>query len=264
MIINVVISNYNTADRLRQTLSSIRVQSISSYRVYLVDACSTDGVEDVIHEFQNILYCTIREDDNGLYDGLSKVFRRLAHLDGICCYINAGDIYMPYAFQSIINAFTNNPSVNWLTGIPATRDSRYRLISSAPPLPYLQCLSKHGMYNTPLLPAIQQESCFWRCSLLALVDLDILSQCKYAGDGYLWCSFSKQHSLYILNVIVSSFTLHGNHLSGSEQSYQRELRTLSPTPNLLINLFALSYGLVGRFLRIPQRIYKELPTVISD
>ena len=264
MIVNVAISNYNTADRLGQTLASIRQQSISDYRVYLVDACSTDGVEDIIREYQSMLYCIIREHDHGLYDGLSKVFRRLITSDGICCYINAGDIYMPYAFESVINAFALHPDINWITGIPATRDSKYRLTSSIPPLPYLQCFSKHGIYNTALLPAIQQESCFWRCSLLSLVDLDTFSKCKLAGDGYLWSSFSKFNNLYILNIIVSSFTLHGSHLSGSPEAYKRELLPLVQTPSLIITLLAFLYGLVGRFLRIPQRIYKKLPTVISD
>ena len=51
MRISVIISTYNRASSLRQTLLSLRSQTFRDFEVVVVNGPSTDDTEDVLNDF---------------------------------------------------------------------------------------------------------------------------------------------------------------------------------------------------------------------
>lgn len=261
-LIVVAISTWNSASGLERTLKSIRDQTYPNYFLSISDNCSTDNTCSLIKSYSDIVDIFSSEPDTGLYHGLVSAFQR-APLASIYTYINAGDIYMPYSFETVVSAFHSKSKPQWVTGLPSERDSAYRLTSINRPLPYINAFIRHGLYNGRIIPAIQQESVFWSSLLHSKIDFTILKQYKYAGDMYLWKLFAHYSRLTTINCCISSFTVHGAHLSSN---YQTELCLLVGSGRALTILLiplAMFYGAIQRFLRIPSSIYKYLPTILQ-
>ena len=260
---HVAISCCNTSSRLRQTLESLRNQTYSNFDLTIVDACSSDEFDAIIKEYASIINRVIIEEDDGLYDGLSKAFS-IDRGEGIYCYINAGDLYMPYAFEAVCNAFEDS-GCDWLTGLAAHRNSSQYLFDVLKPWPYSRILIQMGFYDGKLLPIVQQESTFWSYRLQRLIDLNAFRNFKLAGDFYLWNVFAHSSNLRILNVVVSSFTFHGGHLSDSKRKYYAEIDTILCSGRIYKFIFclpALIVGLLMRTTRISPHIYRRLAGVI--
>ena len=261
-LIVVAISTWNTASGLERTLQSIRDQTYSNFFLSISDNCSTDNTCSLIESYSDIVDIFFSEPDTGLYHGLVAAFQR-APLASIYTYINAGDIYMPYSFETVVSAFHSKNKPQWVTGLPSERDSAYRLTSINRPLPYINAFIRHGLYNGWIISAIQQESVFWSSSLHSKIDFTSLKQFKYAGDMYLWQLFAHHSSLTIINCCISSFTVHGEHLSSNYHSESRLLSDPRKALAILLIPLAMSYGAIQRFLRIPSSIYKHLPTILQ-
>lgn len=262
LCIAVFVSNYNTSERLRRTLESLRHQSYTHFDVYLIDAGSSDDFLSVASEYSDILFSVSQREDSGLYDGLAQAFASTQPEYNVYSYLNAGDLYQPYCLEVVARTFSFN-TVEWITGLPSTVDSQYHLTCVNKPLPYVSAFIANFLHSGSLLPAIQQESCFWSASLHAKIPLSKFGSLRYAGDSYLWSEFSRLASLKIVNCSLAAFTVHGDHLSS--RGYHKELRL--QRANLFqvcwLYPFAMIYGLVQRFLRLPESIYGGLPGIIN-
>lgn len=260
--IAIFLSNYNTSVRLRRTLDSLRDQTYPFFDIYLIDAGSSDDFLDVVDHYQDILYQVYQGPDNGLYDGLAKAFRRAQSGYHVYSYLNAGDLYCEYCLDVVAETFSD-PTVHWITGLPTTRDSNYRLISVSKPFPYLPFLVSSLFYNGYTLPAIQQESTFWSSTLHYSIPLPLFSSFRLAGDAFLWSHFARSTKLFIVNCSIAAFTLHGDHLSS--KGYHNEIRRITPSSPTRFILYpiALLYGLLQRIFRLPERVYSNLPCIIN-
>ena len=261
-LIVVAISTSNSASRLERTLQSIRNQTYPNYLLSISDNCSTDKTHALVQAYSDIIDIFCSEPDTGLYHGLVLAFQR-APLASIYTYINAGDIYMPYSFETVVSAFNSKNKPQWVTGLPSERDVAYRLTSINRPLPYISSFIRHGFYNGSIIPAIQQESVFWSSTLHFKIDFSSLQQFKYAGDMYLWQLFAHHSSLTTINCCISSFTVHGAHLSSNYLTESRLLTQPGRALTIFLTPLALLYGAIQRFLRIPSSIYKYLPTIMQ-
>ena len=82
MKLSIVTINYNNAEGLRKTLSSVASQTYRDIEHIIIDAASTDGSVDVIREYVSsnpnsdpFFKHTINwvsEKDNGIYNGMNK------------------------------------------------------------------------------------------------------------------------------------------------------------------------------------------------
>ena len=262
LTIAVFVSNYNTSDRLCHTLESLRRQTYNAFDIYLIDAGSTDSFHEVLLEYDDILYQVEQSSDNGLYDGLAKAFSRANSGYDVYSYLNAGDLYSDYCLQVVSSVFTRH-SVHWITGLPTTRDSKYHLVSINKPFPYIPTLISALFHTGCPLPAIQQESTFWSRQLHYTIPLTPFASFRLAGDAFLWSHFAKSTSLFIVNCSLAAFTLHGDHLSSN--GYQEEIRSIpvNKLSKLILYPFAFLYGLIQKSIRLPDRVYRTMPRVIS-
>lgn len=75
MKLSIVTINYNNAEGLRKTLTSVAAQTYRNIEHIIVDAASTDGSVDIIKEYADKadhLVQWISEKDKGVYNGMNK------------------------------------------------------------------------------------------------------------------------------------------------------------------------------------------------
>jgi hypothetical protein len=193
----------------------------------------------------------ISEKDRGMYDGLAK---GLAQSKGeIIAYLNAGDMYMPSAFNVVVDVMAN-PAVQWLTAINSWLNERAQVTSVRLPWRYRRSLISRGVYGR-WLPFIQQESTFWRAELLKGLDIEAFSKLRVAGDYFLWRHFAKSADLYVVNSILAGFRRHEGQLSENLTRYFDEMKTFTDSPGALDRCVALYDRVAWEF---PARIKKIL------
>ena len=228
--ISIVTSCRNAAKRLRETADSVFGQhAVIAGRVSLqyviIDAASTD---DTLQELEGLARrgaIVVSEADQGLYDGLCKGFR-LATGD-VLGYLNAGDVLHPAAFDALLGAFDHH-HVQWVTGVTSVSAETGPVVRICAPWKFRQRAILGGLHNGKDLPFIQQESTFWRRTLMERVDLNRLAGFRLAGDAYLWSCFAQTCELHSLHAVLGEFRWHPGQLSSDREAYFREMREACP------------------------------------
>ena len=212
----VVTSCFNAEKYISETIDSVVKQSVFTdhkclLEYIIVDSNSTDKTNFIIENYKkkypNIIH--IIENDDGLYDGLSKGFK--ISTGDIICYLNAGDFFNKTAFK-ILNKVFQDKNLYWVTGLKVLYNEDSEIISVQYPYKYRNKLIQSGVYGKSL-PFIQQESTFWRRKLLDEIDYDFLRSLKLSGDMYLWLKFSEKYELNIIFSYLSGFKYHSNQLT---------------------------------------------------
>jgi glycosyltransferase involved in cell wall biosynthesis len=251
----------NGAGRIGRTVRSIVTQTTlesgaDELHYLIMDAASADATVAEAQAAGGDRVEIRSAPDNGLYDALAQA---LPLSDGdVSCYLGAGDVLEPTAFQVVRTILTEFPEVAWLTGRVTTRNSRHEIVNSVLPHPFQRRLLRCGRYGTRL-PVLQQESTFWRTGLQAEVDFARLATLRLAGDFYLWQSFARVAELYVVNAVLGSFTQEAGQLSGEAGAYRAELAAISLPPSLLDRLAAFALRQLTRH-RLPRRSARRLIT----
>ena len=221
------------ADTIRSVVNQSAVLSGRAELDYAIyDGASTDGTLAVIRDVGAPNVSVYSASDDGMYDALA---RGLQHADGDwIAYLNAGDMLAERAFDTILDVAEKH-DVRWITGIAARYSERGAVTYFSLPFRYRRSLMIAGQYTRRppfFLPWIQQESTFWRGSLLRLVDLGRLGGLRRAGDAYLWSCFAREADLHIVAAQLGGFRHHPEHLSDEKRIYKREVAAFAPSPRL--------------------------------
>jgi hypothetical protein len=123
----------------------------------------------------------------------------------------------------ILNTF---PEVDWITGMNVGYNEKGQITGCWLPFHYGGAKIRRGVYGT-VLPHIHQEATFWRKKLLHTLNLDRLRGYRFAGDFYLWYTFSKHAKLDIVQSCLAGFRLCDGQLSGQREKYDRELSAIA-------------------------------------
>ena len=129
MKISIITTTYNIEDYIEDTLESVLTQKGDFYIEYIVyDACSTDTTYEKIKKYKKFVdngfykgrnlgidIQIYQEKDNGMYAGVAKGIKKAT--GDIIAYINGDDYYMPNAFSTVCDVFSENENVNWITGV---------------------------------------------------------------------------------------------------------------------------------------------------
>jgi glycosyltransferase involved in cell wall biosynthesis len=226
----VVTPVLNGARWIEETMRSVLNQSaVRSGRVRLryvvMDGGSTDGTVDIVRAVGADLVELVSEKDSGMYGALAKGFKKVAAGSDVCAYLNAGDLWHQDALDVVLEAF-EIAGVDWLSGYRVAYNKAGQIVHLRLPFRYRNRLVAAGRYGASL-PAIQQESTFWRGSLMQVVDLDRLASFQLAGDYYLWRSFSDRATLHTIAAVLGGFRLHGGHLSDARSAYAAEVSEMT-------------------------------------
>jgi glycosyltransferase involved in cell wall biosynthesis len=216
---SIITSCFNSEDYIAETIESVinqakLIQNKCELEYIIIDGNSTDSTNSIIEKYKKLNPNIIHkiEDDNGLYDGLSKAFPLVT--GDIMGYLNAGDFLSKTAFSTLSNVFVND-DINWVTGLKVLYNDSSEVIDVQVPYRYRPSLIRAGVYGKNL-PFIQQESTFWRPKLLESVDIEYFKTLENSGDMYLWYCFSKENDLNIIHSYLSGFKYHPGQLTFKE------------------------------------------------
>jgi GT2 family glycosyltransferase len=101
--VTVVTVSFNQAKYLERCLSSVLSQKYPNLEYIVIDACSSDGSQDILRRYEPHLSRLVIERDEGQSDGLNKGFA-LATGD-ILTWINSDDALAPGALFRAVAAF---------------------------------------------------------------------------------------------------------------------------------------------------------------
>ena len=261
MKISIVTPVLNGNRYISETIASVITQRGNfSIEYIIVDGLSRDGTVATVAYYQKLmadkrwpLQCKsvtlkfISEPDIGIYDGVNKGFA--AATGDIFAYINSDDIYLPGAFQQIVNVFQWNKRIRWLKGISSFIDEDSAIRTFGEPYLYDRRMIRKGAYGRYTY-FIQQDSVFWK--------RDLWDQCgpidtkhSLAGDFYLWRRFARITRLYTLAKYVSCFRIVKGQLSTDSNKYRKECNDITPVDGLL----RLRYMVYHHFqYRLPKGI----------
>ena len=243
--ISVITVSYNAAATIEQTILSVIRQEYPNIEYIVIDGGSTDGTVDIIRKYEDKIAYWVSEPDAGMYDALAKGFTRAT--GDVCAYINADDFYQPHAFATVCQIFQDT-GCQWLTGINAIYNTQGQIVHAKIPFRYRSAFIQKGFYNGYFLPFIQQESTFWRRSLMQYIDFSQFRKFKLTGDYYLWICFSQHAKLEIVSCILSGFRKRQGQLSEELSAYRRELKHFCPkAPNWMEKIEILFDRIQGGF-----------------
>lgn len=230
MKISIVIPIKNAEKYLEETLQSIVNQSGGFETEILVeDGISSDNSLEIIRKTSENLPNGVglsvnSQEDKNLYEAVARGLKKAS--GEIVTWISGTDFYLPNAFSTVVDVFSNNKTVDWITGIPMVFNEQGQNVYSKLPVWYSKNLIKAGMYDGSFLHFIQQESVFMRKSLIDKVDLDEMANYPAAGDQKLWNMLSDYAKLYIVDSHLGGSRLHADRVS-KEGDYENEFKQIA-------------------------------------
>lgn len=89
MTFSIITINLNNSIGLKKTAESIASQSCKAYEWIVIDGGSTDGSQDIIDSYSNIIAYSVSEPDHGIYNAMNKGVE--ASNGDYLMFLNSGD-----------------------------------------------------------------------------------------------------------------------------------------------------------------------------
>jgi len=228
MKFSIVTTVLNGASFIGATVASVLAQTHEDFDYVIVDAGSTDGTQDIVSALiRDDARATLKSAPGaGMYrailDGLSQA------RGGMLAWINADDLYTPWAFGRVAAYCAVHDNAQWVTGLPAAWDDKGSLTMVRPQGAHPQRLIRDGWFHRDLLGFLQQESMFFSADLFARLtkeDLDHIASFRLAGDYALWRRFARHAPLETIPTVLGGFRRHaGNRSIAGMSDYMEEVR----------------------------------------
>lgn len=228
--ISLITINYNDAEGLRKTLTSVAAQTYTDIEHIIIDGGSTDGSVEVIREYEQSLASRpsplasrlkwLSEPDNGIYDAMNK---GVAKSSGeYLLFLNGGDaLASPTAIEDVIPYLNDTDFV-----IGRSYFSNEGKRCGASPLLGEKDMSMYYMY----LHGINHQSAFIRRNLL--IDTPYDTSVRISAD---WLFFIQtiviqSATVKFVDLFFSDFDLTGVSSNNESVLKEREevLKTVLP------------------------------------
>jgi len=225
---SIVTSVLNGATYLSETIRSVSGQSHADFEHLIIDAGSDDGSHDIALQAakQDTRVRVFSRPGEALY---ASLLWGLDQAEGdILSWLNADDLYAPWALASVDEYLRRNSKCDWLSGLPGCWDSEGRLRFVRPEGWHSRRLIRQGWRHKDLLGFLQQESMFFSRALYGRLDGDerkAITDCRYAGDFVMWKAFAARAKLDVLPTALGGFRRHGaNQSVVNMDAYMDEVR----------------------------------------
>jgi len=241
--ISIITPVLNGAAFLPAAVNSVLAQSYNNWDYTIIDAGSSDGSYERALEFARYepRITVIQRPGEPLYQ---SILYGLGQARGkFLAWLNADDLYTPWAFAALANFTDAHRHARWVTGLPGCwdRDGTLRFVRASAWYP--RAFIRRGMFHLHALGFLQQESMFFARSLFEeLTDeerREIRAQ-KLAGDFLLWKRFAAHAPLQVAPTVLGGFRRHGANQSVIGMgNYMAELRAIGAwTPPHFIGALA--------------------------
>lgn len=271
MKVSVITPCLNSEMYIGETIESVLSQRGSfEIEYFIVDGGSTDETVSIIKRYEELvesgrfpIKCNkvsirwLSEKDNGMYDALAKGFKLVT--GDIISYLNSDDFYLPNAFSVAVDIFEKYPDVDWITGATVGYNEKGQILDFLLPFKYKRSFIRKRIYGTILI-FIQQESTLWRKVLLDDLDFNQLKQYRFAGDFYLWHTFSKRADLYIVQSLIGGFRGRPGQISQQRNEYLKEFFSIGEKKSFIDVVVAYVYEVITLFM--PNIIKRKLNSKI--
>lgn len=245
--LSIVTPSLDQGAYLAACMDSVLDQGYPALEYVVMDGGSRDGSRAVIEARAERLTHWQSAPDDGQYDAVQRGFE---HTSGeIMTWLNADDMYHPYALFKVAQVFERHPRVQWLTARHSfwRQDGSFegaaRQLLDWSPRSLLERAASGGTL-------VQQESTFWRRSLWEQAGAKLATGLCYAGDLELWCRFLWHADLYTLDNVLGGFRRHPEQkTAGGAVAYRREAQ-------------AVARPHVERLKQHPQRLRRPAPPVL--
>ena len=229
----VVTPSYNQVRFLGQAIDSVMSQQ-GNFRVdhLVMDGGSDDGSVNVLRlageRYANMparAFSFCSGPDGGQYAAVQEGFSRVT--GDILCWLNADDVYMPWAFAVVADIFLRHPEVEWLTSVyPMTLDEQGASIGVDVRWGFSAASFRRGM-NLPGLDHyarhfIQQDCTFWRRSLWEKAGARLDTNLDLAADFELWSRFFDHASLCTVASPLAAYRAHPAQKTARAGAYEDE------------------------------------------
>ena len=235
--IGVVTSVLGMDPSLYSTLDSVR-RSADLAGTQVLHVVSNGGVKnpalaELVRHMTESSTCwtgVVNEEcDESFYEGLKNGFQALdtwADCDWFG-YLNAGDVWFS-GTAGCIAAVSRVQRIDWFTGTNSYHSQGGIPTIVVEPFRYRRQLIQRVMYGR-FLPGIQQESTFWSRRLHFHIDWNSVCNSSVAGDAEIWRQLAASSDLFVIQALLGSFQMCGDHLSQTID-YKSELRRLDQGP----------------------------------
>lgn len=218
--ISIVTPNYNYANTLETTVRSVIGQSYPELEHIVVDGNSTDESHQIIERYLKSIAHVVCEKDDGQYDAINKGLRLAT--GEIIGWLNSDDILFPWTLQAVGEIFASFPDVHWISARP-TRITNGIPREVMPTRLYPQRLLQLGLFDGTDFSWVQQESTFWRRSLMEEAGL-LDTSLRFAADFEWWTRFARHAELVSVDFPIGGFWDHGTNRSITNRDrYQAEV-----------------------------------------
>ncbi len=218
---------------LERAIASVRAQSHEDFEYMIVDGGSTDASCAIARKAAS-------EDDRiQLLErpGLNQYASIAAGFDAgegdVLAWLNADDLYAPWALAVVAKYAARHPDSQWLTGLPGCWDEDDVLRFVRPDAWRPRALIRRGWHHKDLIGFIQQESVFFSKDLFARLSAaqrSAFERARLAGDFILWKAFADAVPLEVIPTVLGGFRRHGaNRSVAGMDDYMDEVKNAGAT-----------------------------------
>lgn len=223
--ISIITINYNNCLGLRKTLQSVSSQTYKDYEYIVVDGASTDGSQEEMAQFKDIITHPISEKDSGIYNAMNK---GIALAKGeYCLFLNSGDYLGDEKVLQMVAPFLDG--AHFVSGntvcVPSPIENSQQ--AKRHQLTRLWCSPRKLTVYYMLTAALSHQSTFIKTSLLK--DRPYREDLRIASDWeqMLYEIILKDASYKSIPVTVSVFSMDGISSTNLELSNKERSQVLS-------------------------------------
>lgn len=147
--ISMITVAFNSARTIERTILSVKAQNYNNLEYIIIDGGSTDGTQEIVMKYEDVVTTFISEKDLGISDAFNKgIFLSNGVLVGI---INSDDYLLPNALNKVAKAFDGCSDI-YMGEIFVEYGSGQKVIEvpskSFPIIPLFRHVAHQGMFVT--------------------------------------------------------------------------------------------------------------------
>ena len=177
----------------------------------VLDACSTDGTQDLLKTISDPRLSWVSEKDRGQTHAINKGMRRAT--GDIVAWLNSDDLYRPGALKTVTEAFDRRPEIQWLVGDCDIINGDGKTFRNSIKQYKRRRLLRYSYRTLMRDNFISQMSVFWRREFgesVAYPNGDLLDESLYYAMDYdLWLRMGRVCDPLILDRTLAAFRVHG-------------------------------------------------------